>query len=73
MIPEFNKGAEKCDLNWSDSFVEFEDVLQGHNKIAWEQVLREHFPEPVNATVPVAAMQDRSLEDNFHRVVQLFI
>jgi hypothetical protein len=22
-IPEFNKGAEKCNLNWSDSFVEF--------------------------------------------------
>jgi hypothetical protein len=26
-IPEFNKGAEKCDLNCSDSFVEFENVL----------------------------------------------
>jgi hypothetical protein len=26
-IPEFNKGAEKFDLNWSDSFVEFENVL----------------------------------------------
>ncbi len=31
-IPEFNKGAENCDLNWSDSFVEFENVLQGHRK-----------------------------------------
>jgi hypothetical protein len=26
-IPEFNKGAEKCDLNWTDSFTEFENVL----------------------------------------------
>ncbi len=26
-IPEFNKGAEKRDLNWSDSFVEFKNVL----------------------------------------------
>ena len=33
-IPEFNKGAEKCDLNWSDSFVEFKNVLQGHHKTA---------------------------------------
>jgi hypothetical protein len=34
MIPEFNKGAEKCNLNWSDSFVEFKNVLQGHHKTA---------------------------------------
>jgi hypothetical protein len=59
-IPKFNKGAEKCDLNWSDSFVEFENVLQGHHKTAWKQVLHEHFPEPVNATVPVPVTQDCS-------------
>ncbi len=34
MIPEFNKGAEKCDLNWSVTFVEFENMLQGHHKTA---------------------------------------
>jgi hypothetical protein len=61
-IPEFNKGAEKCDLNWSDFFLEFENVLQGHHKMAWKQVLHEHFPEPVNAMVPVLATQDCSLE-----------
>jgi hypothetical protein len=38
-IPEFNRGAEKCDLNWSDSSVEFENILQGHHKTAWKQVL----------------------------------
>jgi hypothetical protein len=72
-IPKFNKGAEKCDFNWSDSFVEFENVLQGHHKTAWKQVLHEHFPEPVDATVPVPAMQDCSLEENFHQAIQLFI
>jgi hypothetical protein len=51
----------------------FKNVLQGHHKTAWKQVLHEHFPEPVNATVPVPAMQDRSLEENFRRVIQLFI
>ena len=65
-IPEFNKWAEKCNLNWADSFGEFENVLQGHHKTAWKQVLHEHFPEPVDATVPVPAMQDCSLEENFH-------
>jgi hypothetical protein len=52
-ITEFNKGTKKCDLNWSDSFMEFENMLQGHNRTAWKQVLHEHFPEPVDATVPV--------------------
>jgi hypothetical protein len=66
MIPEFNKGVEKFNLNWSDSFVEFENVLQGHHKMAWKQVLHKHFPEPDDAMVPVAATQDRSLEENFH-------
>ncbi len=73
MIPEFNKRAEKCDLNWSDSFVEFENVLQGHHKTAWKQVLYEHFPEPINVTVQVPATQDCSLEENFHQAIQLFI
>jgi hypothetical protein len=72
-IPEFNKGAEKCDLTWSDSFVEFENVLQGHHKTAWKQVLHKHFPEPVDATLPVPATQDCSLEKRFHREIQLFI
>jgi hypothetical protein len=73
MIPKFNKRTEKCDLNWSDSFVEFENVLQGHHKMAWKQLLHEHFPEPVNAMVPVLAMQDCSLEENLHQAIQLFI
>ncbi len=59
--PEFNKGAEKCDLNWSDSFAEFENVLQGHHKTAWKQVLHEHFPEPADATVPLPATQDHKI------------
>jgi hypothetical protein len=72
-IPKFNKGAEKCDLNhWSDS-VEFENVLQGHHKMAWKQVLHKHFSEPVNATVLVPATQDCSLEESFPQDVQLLI
>jgi hypothetical protein len=53
--------------------VEFKNVLQGHHKTAWKQVLHEHFPEPVDVTVPVPATQDCSSEENFHRAIQLFI
>jgi hypothetical protein len=53
--------------------VEFGNVLKGHHKTAWKQVLHEHFQVPVDATVPVPATQDRGLEENFHRVIQLLI
>jgi hypothetical protein len=72
-IPKFNKGAEKCDLTWSDSFVGFKNVLQGHHRMAWKQVLHEHFPEPVDAMMPVLVAQDCNLEENFHQALQLFI
>jgi hypothetical protein len=72
-IPEFNKGAEKCNLNWSDSFAEFENVFQGHHRTAWKQVLHKHFPEPVDVAVPVPAEQDLNQEETFHRAIQLFI
>jgi hypothetical protein len=41
--------------------------------MARKQVLHKHFPEPINAMVPVPAMQDPSLEENFHQAIQLFI
>jgi hypothetical protein len=60
-------------LTGSDSFLEFKNVLQGHHKTAWKQVLHEHFPEPVDATVPGPAAQDHSSEEIFHQAIQLFI
>jgi hypothetical protein len=72
-IPEFNKGAEKCNLNWTNSFTDFENVLQGHHRTAWKQVLHKHFPEPVDATVPIPAEQDCNQEETFHQAIQLFI
>jgi hypothetical protein len=41
--------------------------------MARKQVLHEHFPEPVNSTVPVLVTQDWNLEENFHQAIQLFI
>jgi hypothetical protein len=72
-IQEFNKGAEKCDLNWSDSFVEFKNVLQGHHRTTWKQVLHKHFAETFDVIVPVPVVQNHNLEENFHQAIQLFI
>ncbi len=71
-IPEFNQGAEKCELPWADSFTEFENVLQGQHRTAWKQTPQEHFLEPVDATRPVPSDQDCNSDENFHRAISSF-
>ena len=71
-IPDFNKGAEKIHLDWTNSFEEFKHVLKGQYKTAWKQVMHDHFPEPVDAAM-VPSKQDRSLEENFCRAIELFL
>ena len=52
-IPNFNKGAKKIHLDWTNSFEEFKIFLEGQHKTAWKQVMHDHFLEPVNeAMVP---------------------
>ena len=71
-IPDFNKGAEKIHLDWAHSFEEFENVLEGQYKMAWKQVDRDNFLEPVDlAMVPLK--QDCFQEENFCRVIKLFL
>jgi hypothetical protein len=72
-VPEFNQGAEKCELTWVDSFTEFENVLQGQHRTAWKQPLHEHFPEPVDATRPVPTDQDCNLDKNFCQAILIFL
>ena len=72
-VPEFNKGAEKCNLTWVDSFMEFKNVLQGQHRTAWKQTHHKHVPEPGNETISVPAVQDCNSGENFHKALQLFL
>jgi hypothetical protein len=71
-IPEFEKGAEKVNLDYAHSFVEFKNVLQGQYKTVWKQVVHVHFPEPTNPE-NVLVKQDRSSDRDFCRAMELFI
>ncbi len=71
-IPDFNKGAKKIHLDWTTSFEEFENVLEGQYKTAWKQVMHDHFPEPVDAAM-VPTEHDRLLEEFFCRAIELFL
>ena len=72
-IDDFIRGAEKVDLDYQGSFLEFENVLQGRYLTDWKQVLHEHFPEPVDPSIEVPPEQDRSLAINFKRAIDLFL
>ena len=71
-INDFVREAEKVDLDYTESFLEFENVLQGWYLTDWKQVLHEHFPEPVNTTM-VLPEHDRSLSANFQWAIDLFL
>jgi hypothetical protein len=71
-IPDFNSGAVKINLDFTHSFTEFENVLQGQYKTAWKQIVHEFFPEPVDP-LSVIAEQDRSSEENFRHAIALFL
>ena len=45
-INDFIRGAEKVDLDYTESLQEFENVLLGRYLTDWKQVLHEHFPDP---------------------------
>jgi len=47
-IPDFNKGADKVELDYASAFIEFENVLEGALNSAWKYVLKEHFLEPID-------------------------
>jgi len=52
-IPDFNKGADKVELDYATAFVEFENLLEGALNSAWKYVLKEHFPEPMDDSTGV--------------------
>jgi hypothetical protein len=71
-IPDFNKGAKKIHLDWTHSFLEFENVLQGQYKTAWKPIVHEFYSEPVNATM-VPTKQDCLRKKNFRHAIELFL
>ena len=70
-LPNFNKGAKNIHLNWTNSFEEFNNVLEGQYITALKQVMHNHFPEPVDAAM-VPSEQDCSLEENFRHAIEFF-
>ena len=71
-IPDFNKGAKNIHLNWTHSFLEFKNMLQGWYKTAWKQILHKFYPELVDAAM-VPTEQDCSHKEKFLHAIELFL
>ena len=74
-IPDFNKGADKVELDYATAFVEFENVLEGALNSAWKYVLREHFPEPMDDPTGVLSPEsnNRNSKESFQKAIELFL
>ena len=73
-IADFNKGADKVELGYASSFIEFENVLEGPLNSAWKYVLKEHFPEPIDdSTGDLSPESNRNSKESFERAIELFL
>jgi hypothetical protein len=68
-LPQFNQAGTKLDWDWPETFLEFENVLGDSYRTTWQEVLAEHFPEPLDETSP----HSRDTKNDFDRAVALFI
>jgi len=73
-IPDFNKGADKVKLDYANAFIEFENVLEDVLNLAWKYVLKEHFPEPIDASTGVLLPEaNRNSKESFQSAIKLFL
>ena len=68
-LPQFNQAGSRLDWSWPEAFLEFENVLGDSYRTTWQEVLAEHFPEPLGEE----ATSHRETKDDFDRAVTFFI
>ena len=73
-ISDFNKGADKVELDYASTFIEFENVLEGALNSAWKYVLKEHFPEPIDDSMGTLLPEsNRNSKESFQSAIELFL
>jgi len=73
-IPDFNKGADKVELDYANVFIKFENVLEGALYSAWKYVLNEHFPESIDDSTDVLFPEsNRNYKERFQSAIELIL
>jgi len=68
-LPQFNQAGSRLDWSWPEAFLEFENVLGDSYRTTWQEVLAEHFSEPIGEE----ATGHRDTKEDFDRAVAFFI
>jgi hypothetical protein len=72
--PEFNQAGTRLDWSWSESFLEFENVLGDGYCTTWLGVLTDYFPEPLkNEPEATRELKCHDKKEHFYCAISTFI
>jgi hypothetical protein len=73
-LPEFNQAGTRLDWSWSESFLEFENVLGDGYCNTWLEILTDHFPELLeNKPKATCELKNHVKKENFYHAIFIFI
>jgi hypothetical protein len=71
---EFNQAGTRLDSSWSESFLEFKNILDDGYCTTWLKVLTDHFLKPqTNETKATRELKCCDKKENFYRAISIFI
>jgi hypothetical protein len=73
-LPEFNQAGTRLNWSWSESFLEFENLLGDGYHTTWLEVLANHFPKPLE-NKPKAPRELKCCNEKeiFYHAISIFI
>ena len=66
---QFNQAGTKLNWDWPETFLEFKNILGDSYRTTWQEVLAEHYPEPLDNN----AYSNRGTKNDFDCAIALFI
>ncbi len=73
-LPEFNQTGTRLDWSWSESFLEFKNIIGDRYHTTWFKVLTNHIPEPLeNKPEASRELKRCNKKKNFYRAISIFI
>jgi hypothetical protein len=71
-LPEFNQAGARLDWSWSESFLEFKNVLGDGCHTTWLEVHTYHFPKPLkNEPKATCKLKRQNMKENFYPAISI--
>jgi hypothetical protein len=73
-LQKFNQAVTRLNWSWSESFSEFENVLDDGYCTTWLEVLTDHFSKPLeNKPEATSELKRHDKKENFYCAISTFI